>query len=1107
MADVSNLSSGAGGNNMSATGLQTLVDEENFEELQYQLYIREIQRLNPSLREGCMFVDGLYELVCSRLPVQIDRGDANLKNSARDFLTLHTTDMLLLQKYWHKPQEQDEYTAYLTVATSFVHYLFTKFGPQGVSEFLQQLDYTVDDPLAEKFRFKGQDILKLEFKWKKFVEAEVNANFRLSVAGMLHMLFTRYLIHYWLRLIIVLVLILADVGLEFLYSLAFAELIALGFSRGPMDHRALFQWVGVLIVTLLVRFAVLLISAGILVTMAVSVSNRIRAALSDRFRGVTPLYLADHTSSSLLTTFSQDVNIVEKVISTAVRAIAVAMVLVITCFLYSAVIVWPLSIYLASLFLLSQLLNHFVGIKLSIYLFAKGQANGKLCDILKEQIDGFLVSRIYRLGDLWKGQIHDTIRQYYTSQARKALYFTNFCWFFQQMVPNVSIATMLFGIIILSREGYTDFTAGVSVFLFYIRVSVGLTAAASMFPELQAASTAMGRINALLNNKAHNLNTTTDESGSDGSSSQGGSIESGFEEQSPDSTVPALPIDFRGVCFSYNMSAAHWNLYNVSLEIKAGERVVIVGTTGSGKSTLLMLAMQLYKPNVGEVILGGGKSPFYHGVPKISTTFQSNHMFSMSLRENIRLGNLAASNEEVEQAARKADIHDWIMTLARGYDTPVKSGGSSLSGGQRQRIAIARMLVAKSPICLLDEVTSALDPVTETRVFSKLMEVTKGRTVIAITHKLDQARHFDRIVVMSHGKVKEVGSHSGLMAHKGVYWRMCNNDMSVTPGRPVPIPRRRSSSALQIGNTPHQPPELSIVPLSTPRDVAGTKNPTPAPVFEPLQPLVETGEGRLSHALSHTTQEAPGSPSHTHSPTPTSAPAINAPMTSENDITPPRDDIMIQNMEERSYAPRRSSTPLLHTASQMRSGASTGSMEDTATQSLHPLQPGDEASGVSQSVKTALQGAMAASSEQNRAIEEEGSADPLQIPGVSKSMETGLQVVDAGTKVQKFDANQTLPPRLIESQTGTGLRRHQALKFHSSTTPQHEEPLRSQLEKVLSCENSLVSLASFFELDLRELAAMEERGRGLGEEGGEGRGEEGKMSTDIDMCPQVDERC
>lgn len=503
-----------------------------------------------------------------------------------------------------------------------------------------------------------------------------------------------------------------------------------------------------------------------------------------------------------------------------------------------------------------------------------------------------------------------------------------------------------------------------------------------------------------------------------------------LQEPASTGTILSLPISFKGVSFCYKTSAAHWNLYNVSLDVKSGERVALVGTTGSGKSTLLMLAMKLYKPTVGEVIIGGGgKSPFYHGVQKISTTLQNNHMFDMSLRENIRLGNLAASNEEVEEAAKKADIHDWITTLPRGYDTSVQSGGRSLSGGQRQRIAIARMLVAKSPICLLDEVTSALDPVTEKRVFERLMEVTKGHTVLAVTHKLKQAKEFDRIVVMSHGKVKEVGSHQGLLAHRGVYWRMWNNDTSGSPGQPVPIQRPQSSVVLQLEEETPQPPELSIEPLSSSRERVTF---TQTPVFLPLPPLLETGESEFSDMSTSLLPPATSEvvPAIT---TPTividGEPVEIAPLTQENPSN------------QRPRILHQSSTPLpSSTASKTRAG-------NTFLESGVPKEQGVDA----------------------RSLNEQSQQEPPRVIPF------------------EFDANQTMPTALEDQRTAyvAGMmRRHPNIDFTRFATQQGgggggdggngdklNETLEHQLEMAMRKEQSVVSLASLFRLDIADIEA------------------------------------
>ena len=150
---------------------------------------------------------------------------------------------------------------------------------------------------------------------------------------------------------------------------------------------------------------------------------------------------------------------------------------------------------------------------------------------------------------------------------------------------------------------------------------------------------------------------------------------------------------------------------------------------------------------------------------------------------------------QVEKVARQADIHSWVMSMPCQYDTVVRS--STLSGGQKQRIAIARMLLANSPVLVLDEVTSALDPTTECRLFKTLMEVTKGRTVIAATHRLEQAKHFDQILVISHGQIKETGTHEELMAECGAYYRMVTRTKRApSPHKPTPIRHRHSLSHL-----------------------------------------------------------------------------------------------------------------------------------------------------------------------------------------------------------------------------------------------------------------------------------------------------------------------
>lgn len=223
--------------------------------------------------------------------------------------------------------------------------------------------------------------------------------------------------------------------------------------------------------------------------------------------------------------------------------------------------------------------------------------------------------------------------------------------------------------------------------------------------------------------------------------------------------APDLPritndITFERVTFHYEGSEVPV-LDNLSLELNVGKSIAIVGPSGSGKSTLLNLILRLYVPDEGRVTIDGvdtqkvTRKSLRRGM---AVVFQENMLFNMSIRENIRLGKEAATDEEVEQAARKAEIHRYIMSLPRKYDTQVGERGDTLSGGQRQRIAIARAIVRDPSILLLDEATSALDQTTEAAINRTLLKVAQGRTMIFSTHRLTSVVDMDEIIVISGGE-------------------------------------------------------------------------------------------------------------------------------------------------------------------------------------------------------------------------------------------------------------------------------------------------------------------------------------------------------------------
>jgi ATP-binding cassette subfamily B protein len=255
-----------------------------------------------------------------------------------------------------------------------------------------------------------------------------------------------------------------------------------------------------------------------------------------------------------------------------------------------------------------------------------------------------------------------------------------------------------------------------------------------------------------------------------------------LDEPTPGTDRPGAPdlpritndITFDRVTFQYEGSETPV-LDNLSLKLNAGKRIAIVGPSGSGKSTLLNLILRLYQPDEGRLTIDGvdvRRVTIESLRRSMAVVFQENMLFNMSIRENIRLGKEGATDEEVVEAAKKAEIHNYIMSLPQKYDTSVGERGDTLSGGQRQRIAIARAIIRNPSVLLLDEATSALDQTTEAAINRTLLKVAEGRTMIWSTHRLTSVVEMDEIIVISNGKAIERGSHAQLLDANGAYRKL-----------------------------------------------------------------------------------------------------------------------------------------------------------------------------------------------------------------------------------------------------------------------------------------------------------------------------------------------
>jgi subfamily B ATP-binding cassette protein MsbA len=242
-------------------------------------------------------------------------------------------------------------------------------------------------------------------------------------------------------------------------------------------------------------------------------------------------------------------------------------------------------------------------------------------------------------------------------------------------------------------------------------------------------------------------------------------------------------IDFEDVTFRY-ANTARDAISNVTLHFEPGKTNALVGASGAGKSTILSLILRLYDPTSGAVKIDGRDLRLVTQKSlreQIGLVTQETFLFHDTIFNNIQFGRLDATAEEVREAARAAYAHDFIMAQPKGYETVIGDKGCLLSGGQQQRLAIARAVLKNAPILLLDEATSSLDSESELQIQRALAELSAGRTVIAIAHRLSTVLSADQIIVMDGGNIKEIGTHAELLEKSGYYRRLYDHQFNRIP--------------------------------------------------------------------------------------------------------------------------------------------------------------------------------------------------------------------------------------------------------------------------------------------------------------------------------------
>ncbi|MBR0463767.1 MAG: ABC transporter ATP-binding protein [Clostridia bacterium] len=339
-------------------------------------------------------------------------------------------------------------------------------------------------------------------------------------------------------------------------------------------------------------------------------------------------------------------------------------------------------------------------------------------------------------------------------------------------MPIVSSLGSLAAAYALWKGGYDVFTGAMSfgtltVFISYTtQIFEPISNIARIFAEMQSAQAAAERVISMIETEPE-IADTPEVIAEYGDS---------FDPKKENWPQIRGDIEFKDVTFHY--TGGEKVLSHFNLKIKAGETIALVGETGSGKSTIVNLVCRFYEPTEGEILIDGvnyKKRSMLWLQSHLGYVLQQPHLFSGTIRENIRYGRLDATDAEVEAAARLVNAEEFILKFEKGYDTDVGEGGNRLSIGQKQLISFARALIANPAIFVLDEATSSVDTETEQIIQEAIKTVLDGRTSFIIAHRLSTIRHADRILVIQHGEITEQGTHAQLIRQKGYYYNLYTN--------------------------------------------------------------------------------------------------------------------------------------------------------------------------------------------------------------------------------------------------------------------------------------------------------------------------------------------
>jgi ATP-binding cassette, subfamily B, bacterial len=506
----------------------------------------------------------------------------------------------------------------------------------------------------------------------------------------------------------------------------------------------------------------------------------LRVAMFEHLQRLSSDYYARVNTADVLEHFSSDVESVESTLSVAVPWAVLPTMNVVVSWVLIFTIDWRLALLATFVFPLCLIPPRVIGPRSTAAGYQRKEEEGEAMAEVEEAIAAQSAIKAFELEASTLGRFREKAGQLFRTTLRVGILAALLERSATVAVFLVRVLVLGFGIFLVF-EGTLTVGAIVAFQSLFVTLSDSLICVMEYIPLLARATAGLQRMEELIAEEVH------------------------VKEREEPVDLPRLAgeITFENVSFGY--SEDNRILDDISLSIPAGESVAFVGPSGSGKSTLLNLIPRYYDPVAGAVRFDGidirdASNPSLRS--QLSVVFQDVVLFNTTVRENIRMGRAGATDAEVEEAAREAEIHDIVMNMPEGYDTPVGELGHHLSGGQRQRVAIARALIRDPAVLLLDEATSALDAASEAGVQATLERIGRDRTVVAVTHRLSQAVAADRIFMLDRGRLVESGSHEELVATGGAYAQMWSKQTTFAPSAPSTHGQAAGIQAHQLRRMP-----------------------------------------------------------------------------------------------------------------------------------------------------------------------------------------------------------------------------------------------------------------------------------------------------------------